>query len=154
MDDFTKADMPDEVPEPIKRLLEAFGMGPAPDPAEVRAHEMGHFTDDLGIDQDKAVRILDIANSAVRALPVSETPSGDALVDHIIRMSMAAAIESQVRHTFGAIHFAEERGVPVDAVINMDSMRECFDGFLAAWDRVVVDSAEVIVPDDISSLVE
>ena len=151
MDDFTTADMPDDVPEPLRRLL---GMFTQPDPAEVRRHEMAHLTDDLSIDQDKAVRILDIARGGEKGVKMDAWPEDDdAFRDLVIRNAMAGAMLEQVKYTFGLIHYVEDQGIPLDAMTDPDAVRRCFDAFLAAWDKVVVDAAEVTVPDDASALI-
>lgn len=150
MRDDTPSDPTEGMPEVLKRLLGLV----QPDPAEMRAHYLGHLTDDIGLDQETAVRLLDIAESLVLGAKRDDTPTGDDMRDYIIRMSLAQGLKGQLAHAFDGIHFAETQGVPVPSVLDLDHVRECLTQFLAAWDKCVTDAVEVEVPDDISALVE
>ncbi len=153
MDDMTPRDMPG--PDDLMALMRALGFGgPEVDPAEVRAHELAHFTDDLGMDVETAVRLLDIADSAEYAVRPDTVPTDEhELSEYIVKQSLAGGLNAQVKHTFEVIHHAEQAGVPLDAVMDdPEIIRRQYRAFLLAWDRCVADAVTVTVPDDISSL--
>lgn len=159
MDDFTPQDMGADDENPLAALFRALtGGGSAPDPAEVRRHEMSHLTDDLGVDQDMAVRFHAILEEqAGQRQRFSTMTAEDWTTDMLKRAALAEFANSCIRPAFDAIHRCEAMGIPLDAVLNVEDARGKIRLLVDAWAEVtdaVVDTLSVAVPDDISSLTD
>jgi hypothetical protein len=155
MDDFTTTDMgvpdDDSGDNPLNSLLRSLGIGGGePDPAEVRAHQMGHLTGDLSMDPADAEQIMLIVDQPQEA-DDSETP------ESFLRKSVSRTLLGALSEIFHGIHFAERTGAPLDAIMDPEVIRRCLLAGLGAW-RLAVDAtaeaAGVEVPDDVSALVE
>jgi hypothetical protein len=118
MDDFTSADTtPDPSDDnPLMALMRAMGMT-VPDAATMRQHHKDHLTGELGLPDDEAERLMIITEQTSTA-----PADGSILTDQeTLRVCVTRATRSALGDVFGLIHDCEQRGIPFDAVEDIDS---------------------------------